>query len=313
MRSTRLTPLALLVALALAIAGCGSDSKSSTGSTGSGGGSGFPVTVNGTTGSVTLKAKPTRIISLSPTATEMLFAIGAGGQVQAVDDQSTYPANAPKSDLSGIQPNVEAIAGRKPDLVVVQYDANNVVGGLTSLGIPVLVQAAATSLDDSYAQIDALGRATGNPDGAKKTVEGMKQRMQEITAGVKKAAQPQSYYFELDPTFYTATSKTFIGSVLAPLGLHNIADAADTTGSGFPQLSAEFIVAQNPDFVLLADTKCCGQSAATVAARPGWGQIRAVQNGGVVTLDDDIASRWGPRSPELLAAVAAAMNRSNGG
>ena len=121
---------------------------------------------------------------------------------------------------------------------------------------------------------------------------------------------PLTYYHELDPTYFSATSKTFIGQVYSLLGLKNIADPADTDGSGYPQLSAEAIIAANPDLVFLADTKCCQQTAQTVAARPGWNVITAVKDGGVVPLDDDIASRWGPRIVDYLRSVAEAVGQA---
>jgi iron complex transport system substrate-binding protein len=95
--------------------------------------------------------------------------------------------------------------------------------------------------------------------------------------------------------------------VYALFGLKNIADAADTTGSGYPRLSAEYVVSQSPDIVVLADIACCGQSPKTVAARPGWSSVKAVRSGTVVRIDDSIASRWGPRIVNFVRAVAAAL------
>ena len=101
-----------------------------------------------------------------------------------------------------------------------------------------------------------------------------------------KAAKPLTVYHELDPTYYSATSKTFIGRVYALLGLRNIADAADKTGSGYPQLSAEYIVAASPDLIVLADTKCCGQTAAKVGKRGRAGaRSRRSKNGDVVAVE----------------------------
>jgi iron complex transport system substrate-binding protein len=102
------------------------------------------------------------------------------------------------------------------------------------------------------------------------------------------------------------TSNTFIGSLYELFGLRNIADATEGD-TDYPQLSAEFIVSQDPDLIFLADTKCCGASAETVAARPGWDVLSAVKAGHVVELDDDIASRWGPRLVDYVAAIAAAL------
>ncbi len=118
-----------------------------------------------------------------------------------------------------------------------------------------------------------------------------------------------TFYHELDPTFYSVTSSTFIGEIYGLLGLVDIADAADPDGYGYPQLSAEYIIEQDPDFIFLADTKCCGQNAETVAARPGWDRLTAVEEGRIVELDDDVASRWGPRIVDLLATVAEAVKQ----
>ncbi|GAA3936713.1 ABC transporter substrate-binding protein [Actinoplanes auranticolor] len=267
----------------------------------------FPVTV----GSVTLTERPDRIVSLAPTATEMLFAIGAGPQVVAVDDQSTYPPEAPRTDLSGFKPNAEAIAGRDPDLVVISDDLEKIADQLGKLKIPVLLAPAAKVIDDSYRQIDQLGALTGHRDESAALVTRMRTEIDKIVRGVPPRTEPLSYYYEIDETLYSATSKTFIGSLLAPFGLTNIADAADPDGSknGYPQLSPEALVAADPDLIFLADTKCCRQSAATVKQRKGWSQITAVRQDRIVALDDDIASRWGPRVVDLVRAVADAVAR----
>jgi iron complex transport system substrate-binding protein len=267
----------------------------------------FPVTVTAANGEVTIEARPERIVSLSPTGTEMLFAIGAGDQVDAVDDQSNFPPEAPASDLSGFEPNVEAISEFDPDLVVVSDDVEDLVASLEALGIPTLVQPAAANLDEAYAEIEVLGEATGNAEGAARVVDGMREDIDAILESVPDTAEPLTYYHELDPTFFSVTSNTFIGQVYSLLGLENIADAAQGASSGYPQLSAEYIVEADPQLIFLADTKCCGQNAQTVSQRAGWEQIRAVRDGGVVELDDSIASRWGPRIVDLLETVVDAL------
>lgn len=270
----------------------------------------FPVTVSGQNGQVTLDAQPSKIVSLSPTATEVLFAIGAGAQVTAVDDQSTYPADAPKTKLSGFQPNAEAVAGYKPDLVVLSNDANGVVASLTKLGVPTLVLPAAGTLDEAYAQWVTLGSATGHKDDADKLVTTTKDTVAAAVASVPPAAKGQKVYHELDNTFYSATSATFIGSIYGLFGLTNIADAAKDASGGYPQLSAEYVVTQAPDLIVLADTKCCQQSAATLAKRPGFAAVPAVKNGHVVEADDDVVSRWGPRIGDFAKTVAAELSAS---
>jgi len=269
------------------------------------GASAFPMVIHQSGGAtVTLARQPRRIVSLSPTATEMLFAIGAGPQVVAVDDQSNYPASAPVTKLSGFQPNVEAIAGYTPDLVVAAEDAGGLVAGLTAVGVPTLVEPAAADLNGTYAQLRELGAATGHASAAASAVSRMRSDIASIVSSVSRPARRVTVYHELDDTFYTATSKTFIGQVYALLGLQNIADRATGAAPDYPQLSSEFVVSANPDLIVLADTKCCHQSLQTVAARPGWGAVAAVRNGEVVGVDDDVASRWGPRVVDFLRQVA---------
>jgi iron complex transport system substrate-binding protein len=246
------------------------------------------------------------IVSLSPTATEMLFAIGAGDLVIAVDNFSNFPADAPITDLSGFDPNVEAIAGFEPTLVVSQGP----IEGLDTLGIENLVLPAAASFDDVYAQIEQLGATTGHVGDAAELVGQMQADIQAVLDSLPTRETPLTYYHELDNTFFTVTSSTFIGEVYKLLGLENAADAADPDGAafGYPQLNEEFLVTTDPDIIFLADTKCCAQDAATVAARPGWDLLTAVIAGNIVELDDDVASRWGPRLVEFIEVVGTAVS-----
>ena len=268
----------------------------------------FPVTLQTAMGELTLETQPVKILSLSPTATEILFAIGAGSQVFAVDDQSNYPPEAPISDISGWSPNLEAILALEPDLVVHSYLREDIEQGLANVGIPSLTQFSAMTLEDTYQQIQQLGQATGNSEEAETVVIEMKQKIDELITRASGFA-PSTFYHELDQTYYSVPSTTFIGQVYALIGLANIADAADEAGSGYPQLSEEYILSQNPDLIFLADTKCCGQSAETVAERNGWGALTAVSEGRVIGLDDDIASRWGPRVGDFFDAVGIAMEQ----
>jgi iron complex transport system substrate-binding protein len=286
--------LALVAALGLVVAGCGDDSDD-----------------DGAASATTVAtANPERIVSISPTATEILFAIGAGDQVVAVDDQSNYPPEAPKTQLSGFQPNLEAIVGYDPDLVVLSADTKEITDGLKAAGAEVLVQDAAKVLDDTYLQIKELGKVTGHVEEAEQLAETMEKEITSLTKSISDDVKGKTYYHELDPTYFSATSKTFIGEVYGLFGLKNIADAADNEGGGYPQLSVEYVVQQSPDYVFLADTKCCDQNAQSVASRPGWNSIAAVKNGNVVALDDDIASRWGPRVVDLIKVVAAALKKA---
>ena len=292
---------ALVVCLAVVVAACGDTSASPTSSPKKAGNGVFPVTIHAANGEVAVASRPRSIVSLSPTATEMLFAIGAGDQVVAVDDQSDYPPKAPTTELSGYEPNVEAIAKYEPDLVVASSDGS--LKSLSDLKITLLVQPAATSLNDAYTQLEQLGVATGHVAEAAEEVARIKSRIDEIVDGLPRFEDKPTYYHELDDTYFSVTSDTFIGQVYALVGLRNIADKADKAGSGYPQLSAEYIIQADPDFIFLGDSECCNQTPTSVARRPGWDQISAVRNGAVIDVGDDISSRWGPRVVDLLQTV----------
>ena len=301
----RLLATAVAVSTLLIAGACGGGDPEPASAPPSGRAAAFPVTV----GALTLDKRPEKIVSLSATATEMLFAIGAGTQVTAVDDQSTYPADAPKTDLSGFKPNAEAIAAKNPDLVVLSNDIDKIVSQLDKLKIPVFLVPAAADLDGTYKEIGELGTLTGHQDEAAALSARMKSDIDKIVKDVPARTTPLSYYYELDPTLYTVTSKTFVGSIFSLFGMTNVADAADADGSrgGYPQLSAEALVKADPDTVFLADTKCCQQSVQTVSARKGWSTVTAVRTGQIYPLDDDIASRWGPRTVDLVRSVADAV------
>ena len=271
---------------------------------------------------------PQCVVSLSPTATETLFAIGAGSQVKAVDRDSNFPSGRlPATRIDALNPSVEAVAGvcprrqgvtAKPDLVIVAYDTNNIVTNLRALGIRVIEQDAATSVADALVQIRQLGTATGHAAAAQRLATNLQRDINTSIASVTAAARRTkvapssiSVYYELDPTLYSLTSGTFVGSLLSSLGVTNIADAVATEGDyGYPQLSREYIVSASPKVIFLADTKCCSVNATMVAKRTGFGSVRAVVAHHVVALDDDVASRWGPRLGTLMRQVAVAINRA---
>jgi iron complex transport system substrate-binding protein len=292
-RIRRRSLIGIVVAGTALFAACGGDDSSSA-----------PVATAADTTAV--EGDSLRIVSLSPTHTEILYAIGAGDEVVAVDSMSNFPAEAAITDLSAYEPNVEAIAAFDPDLVVIGDDFTGLADQLTAIGVNSWVSAAPTTLDEAYAQIVALGQAVGHEEEATELADSMRADIDSIVADATKVAEGTSYFLELDDTLYSVTSNTFIGSLYELFGLRNIADATEGD-TDYPQLSAEFIVSQDPDLIFLADTKCCGASAETVAARPGWNVLSAVKAGHVVELDDDIASRWGPRLVDYVAAIAAAL------
>jgi iron complex transport system substrate-binding protein len=262
----------------------------------------FPLTIESDGGTWTLDDAPERIVSLSPMATEVLFAIGAGDQVVAADEFSTYPEEAPTTDLSGIEPNVEAVTAYDPDLVIIVNDANDLVASLTSLEIPVLVSSAPTDIESGYDIMAELGVATGQVDRTDEVVSDLRE---DIDAALAEAPETAvRVYHELDENFYAASSYGFVGDVYEQMGASNIADEADPDQSGFPQLTEEFIVDADPELIVITDQ--VDYTADDVAERSGWQDITAVDEGNIVTVDADVASRWGPRLPQFITTVAEA-------
>jgi iron complex transport system substrate-binding protein len=269
----------------------------------------YPLTISSGGYSTTITKKPTRIISLSPSATESLFEIGAGKQVLAVDSLSNFPKSAPITQLSAFEPNVEAIAALKPDLVVLSVDAMKslvVKEALEKLKIPVLMEKAPETLAQAYKEIEVLGAVTDRTAEAKKVTFKMASLIKSIINRTKKSVKI-TFFHELDNTLYSVTSDTFIGKVYKDFGLVNIADkAAGADSYGYPQLSAEYLLKADPDVIFLADAEY-GESAATVKARAGWSGITAVTKKNVFALPNDIPSRWGPRLVDFYRYVAACL------
>ncbi|MFP5332254.1 MAG: ABC transporter substrate-binding protein [Acidimicrobiia bacterium] len=273
---------------------------------------GFPATVEWNGVETTIEERPESIVSLSPSATEMLFAIGAGSQVVAVDEYSYYPEEAPVTDLSGFTPNLEAIVSYSPDLVVVSDDIDGIVGSLQGVGVPTLVLGAVSAIDEVYEQVRVLGVATGNLDSAETLATEMEAEIDSLVAGIDPVDEPLTYYHELGSdgggAFYSVTSSTFIGEVFGAFGLENIADPADTDGFGYPVLSVEYILDADPDLIFF--TSCCGDTPESISSRPGWDSVTAVRNGWLFELNDDLASRWGPRLVEFFRVVASALEEA---
>lgn len=292
-RRSRLRVLTAALAATFVLAACGSSSSTSD--------------------TTAAPEKSLRIVSLSPSATEMLYAIGAGDQVVALDSLSTYPAETASkvTKISAYEPSAEAILGFTPDVVLISNDMNKITEQLTSANpqIQVWTGAAATTIDDVYKQITELGALTGHESDASELIESMTERIAKATKGIT-APVGSSYFYELDNTLYSVTSNTFVGALLKPFGIANIADGVEE-GNDYPQLNAEAIVKGNPAVIFLADTKCCATSAAEVAKRAGWAKIAAVESGNVVELDDDVASRWGPRVVDLVEQFSAAITALN--
>jgi iron complex transport system substrate-binding protein len=295
-----------LVGAVVLVSACGTAGVAGTTSTGSDQAA-FPVTVEG----VTIPAVPHRIVSGSATHTEILFALGVGDRVVAVDDFSDYPAET--TDLphfDAFNASVESLARLDPDLVILAFDPGNVASGLEVLGIPTLVFPAPDTLDDAYRQFEEVGIAVGLADGGVALAASVRSAIGDVIgSGVPDRSRRLTYYHELDPTFYSIGSDTFLGSVYGALGMESIADGA---GGGYPQLSAEYIIAADPDFIFLGDASCCDQTPESVAARPGWGSLSAVAAGRVIAVDESLSSRWGPRLVDLVQFMYEAVYGGGG-
>ena len=294
------------LALALLTTACGDTAPVATATTGSPAEAApFPREVLGTT----IPSPPQRILSASATHSEILYALGAGDRIVAVDLFSDYPAAAAeKEQIDAFNLNVEAVAAFDPDLVILSFDPGDAVAGLEALGIPTLLfPTAPATLEDAYAEWAAVGAAVGADPEAAELISTAEAEIEEMLARIPTGGTPPTYYHELGEDLYSITSDTFIGSIYALAGLQNVADPADDAGFGYPQLSAEYLLTADPDFIFLADTVCCGQSVATLAARPGWETLTAVATGRVVELDDSLASRWGPRITEFLELVVSSV------
>ncbi|MFD0558009.1 iron complex transport system substrate-binding protein [Stackebrandtia endophytica] len=288
---------AVTVTLAGALAACGQSEPDQVDET---------VDSSYAAGDLVLPEKPERIVSLSGTTTEMLFAIGAGDQVEAVDMLSTYPADAPVTDLDAFTPNVESITGYEPDLVVLSHDQDDIIQKLTDVEVPVYYAPAAVTLDDTYQQIADLGALTGNGDAAETLNEEISGQIEQFVADLPERDEPLTGYYELDNTLFTLTSDTYAGSLLKLAGVENIADTADgaADAGGYPQLSAEFVLDSNPDLIFVSGDEAVGD----VTGRDGWDSVTAVADGNVVALDPDVASRWGPRVVDLMEAITVAVS-----
>ncbi|MDH3729671.1 MAG: ABC transporter substrate-binding protein, partial [Acidimicrobiia bacterium] len=212
---------------------------------------GFPVIVVDPTGSMTIMTQPRRIVSMSATHTEILYAIGAGDQIAATDLTSNYPPEAndtPKVDSFAF--NLEEVLALQPDLVVVAFDFSGEVEALDAAGVNVLLMPPPSDVAQMLLQFDILGTATGNVVGARAERDRLKTAIDGLVDVYNVTDAPLTIFHEVDETLFSVNSSTFLGDIYGSFGLVNIADEApDEFGSGFPQLSAEFILEADPDLI----------------------------------------------------------------
>ena len=262
----------------------------------------FPITIEDSDGvAVVLDAAPQRIISYSPGATEILFAVGAGDRVIAVDEFSYYPPEtADLEKLAYSSPDPEPALALAPDLVIMASRQRDQVEQFRGLGMTVLFIDSGNSLDEVFETIEQFGRITGNREDAAALAASMRARIDAVTTAIASVEDGPRTFFELTADLYTVGPETFVGNVLTLVKAQNIATGAS---SPFPQLTAEAVIAADPEVVLLADG-AWGESIETVCARPGWDATSACVNERVHPVDGDLTSRPGPRVVEGLEEIA---------
>jgi len=294
--------LALLLALTLVLAACGEEEEPAAGPEPTAAAGGFPVTVTRSDGrELTIAQAPQRIASLSPAATEVLYAVGAGPQIVATDLQSDYPAEAANTArLDAYQPNLEAIAAVEADLIIVATNQDDIVQALDGLGEAVLFLGVPESIDGVMEQVRLLASASGHAEEGERLAQEMEGRIEAVTGKLADVEEGPRIYHELDSTFFTVAPNSFVGDFYNLLKARNIAEGAPTA---YPQLSQEEILDRDPEVIILADADA-GESPQTVKARPGWGAISAVKNDRIYVIDPDIVSRPSPRVVDGLEQLA---------
>lgn len=257
---------------------------------------------------VEFTASPSRIISLAPSATEIVFALGAGDKVIGADQFSDYPAAAKEVPRvsDGFNPNYEQILAAKPDLVLAAgITSPDALKKLEELGLKVLVVGSEqTTFENVMNDIELVGQVLGAPDKAQSVIEGMKSKIADVRARVAKATIKPRVFWELDATDpakpYTAGPGSFVHELIGLAGGESV---GGNLKSPYAQVSAEEVIQQNPEIIIMSDA-AYGVAPESVGKRPGWDVIAAVKNNKVFPIDDNLVSRPGPRLAEGLEAAA---------
>ncbi|HVF25790.1 MAG TPA: ABC transporter substrate-binding protein [Anaerolineales bacterium] len=256
---------------------------------------------------VKLDGPAQRVLSMAPSNTEILFAIGAGSQVVGRDSLSDYPAEA--ADITDIGStfealNTESIVSLKPDLVLAaEINTPEQVKQLEDLGLTVYYLKNPVTLDEMYDNLAIVAQLTGHEGEAAALIESLKARVAAVDEKIAPLSSRPSVFYEMDATDpakpYTAGKGTFITLLIDRAGGYNIASDID----GYPQFSLEQVVTADPAFIILGDARY-GVSPESIAQRPGWENLSAVKNGNILPFNDDLASRPGPRLVDALEELA---------
>jgi iron complex transport system substrate-binding protein len=268
--------------------------------------SGFPITITDAVGrTVTVKSVPQKIVSLTPAHTETLFALGLADRIVGVDEYSNYPKEAQSKPKVGAyaQISVEKVVSLEPDLVLADTLHKTVVPELEKQGLTVVVLMPG-SVKEVLKSISTTGALTGQVKEADALVAQLSKRVSAVEEKVKGASEKPRAFYELDETLFTAGPGSFVDDLMTRAGGSNV--AADS-GTEWPQLTLEVLVAKDPQVILLADSDA-GQTEDTVKARPGWGSISAVKQGRIVAINPDVCSRPGPRLADGIEQLARAIH-----
>ena len=271
----------------------------------------FPVTITDDAGNeVTIEEQPDSIVSLLPSATETLFALGLDEEIVGVSDYDNYPAKAAdKEKVGSMDLNLEAILALQPDVAFLQdYHVANASDGIKQLqaaGIEVVIVEIGSTFDSVYKSIEMIGKATGKSTEADQIVTGMKDKVKELQEKAEGITETKSVWVEISPQpdIYTAGNGTYINEMLEIIGAVNVAGDLE----GWPKVSEEEAVNMNPDVILTTYGYYVEDASEQILARDGWQEVTAVKNEEVYDIHSDMVTRSGPRLVEGMEEIAKAV------
>jgi iron complex transport system substrate-binding protein len=271
----------------------------------------FPVTIKDALGNkVVIKQKPTRIVSLMPSNTEIAYGLDLGKKIVGVSDYDNYPKDTLKKEkIGGQQFNTEKIIGLKPNLVLAHASsasiAKDALKQLRDAGIPVLVVANAENFEQVYNSIDMIGKATGTTKKADEVIKGMKNKLSDIKEKAASIKEKKKVYMEVAPApdIYTTGKNTFMNEMLTAINADNVAGDQQ----GWIKVDQESIIQKNPDVIITTYGYYVKNPAEQVLSRKGWGNINAVKNKQVIDVNSDLVDRPGPRVVEGVEELARAV------